>query len=418
MQNPKQLVLISTSFPDQNSLESNFLNPELPQLLQRFDKVHLLPCKSATSPPAQLPEGAILHTDLAKRLGFPAKHKLLQHVVSGLKARREFPCNTSEPAFPSYRGLANYANLGMARIVHQRLEEGIRNNTWPLEQTVFYSYWCKYSALGIAWTKQKHPELEAVARAHRGDLYANHAPYRLITRQAEILDGMNRVYPISDDGALYLKEHFPECSSKIEVARLGTSKPPRRTQPSTDGTIRLVSCSRASPVKRLNHIAKAMIQLASHGDRAVEWTHFGGGSELDAARAYIASNAPVNLQCTFKGNQSFEVIMDHYMHQPCDVFINASRSEGIPVSMMEAMSTGIPCVAPSVGGIPELLEDDSGGALVSPQATADELAQACLLICENAKVWENRSDLAYTKWATHYDAETNFRAFADSLAEL
>jgi glycosyltransferase involved in cell wall biosynthesis len=47
-----------------------------------------------------------------------------------------------------------------------------------------------------------------------------------------------------------------------------------------------------------------------------------------------------------------------------DVFVLASRSEGHPLALMEAMAAGLPCVGTDVGGVPELIEDQVTGVLV------------------------------------------------------
>jgi glycosyltransferase involved in cell wall biosynthesis len=49
-----------------------------------------------------------------------------------------------------------------------------------------------------------------------------------------------------------------------------------------------------------------------------------------------------------------------------DVFAMASFAEGIPVVLMEAMASGVPVVAPSIAGIPELVEDGRSGFIVPP----------------------------------------------------
>lgn len=63
-----------------------------------------------------------------------------------------------------------------------------------------------------------------------------------------------------------------------------------------------------------------------------------------------------------------------------DLFVFPSHSEGMPMAILEALAAGLPVVATSVGGIPELVADGANGFLVPPRdpaALAEALARLC-----------------------------------------
>ncbi len=73
----------------------------------------------------------------------------------------------------------------------------------------------------------------------------------------------------------------------------------------------------------------------------------------------------------FAGAVGQHEILPYY--QRADVFAMASFREGIPVVLMEAMACELPCVAPRITAIPELIEEGITG-LTCSAGRADELA--------------------------------------------
>ncbi len=68
--------------------------------------------------------------------------------------------------------------------------------------------------------------------------------------------------------------------------------------------------------------------------------------------------------------------------QLIDVFVLSSTSEGLPLSVIEAMASSKPVVATNVGGLPEIVVHDQTGYLVEPQ-NARALAEKLIFFLEN-----------------------------------
>jgi glycosyltransferase involved in cell wall biosynthesis len=161
------------------------------------------------------------------------------------------------------------------------------------------------------------------------------------------------------------------------------------------------------PVKRLNRIVEAL----RRADFPVLWTHIGSGP-LEGEIRGLAEQLPPNVRAEFLGRRENPEILAYYKNTPVSVFVNVSSSEGLPVSIMEACSFGIPVVATDVGGTHEIVFDGENGFLIpadfSPQTLLDALNKLRSMdqagyaaLCANArKVWEEK-----------FNAAENYREF-------
>ena len=106
-----------------------------------------------------------------------------------------------------------------------------------------------------------------------------------------------------------------------------------------------------------------------------------------------------------------ENVLKWFEENPADVFVNVSSSEGLPVSIMEAFSYGIPAIATAVGGMPEIVTEDCG-VLLKPDFGPEELA----IVLEEWDVSNTaRRDAALDKQRTEYSSIKNELKFAGEI---
>ena len=118
------------------------------------------------------------------------------------------------------------------------------------------------------------------------------------------------------------------------------------------------------------------------------------------------------------GNVPNVEVMRHYQHHPVDVFINTSSTEGgAPVAIQEAVSCGIPVIATAVGGNPELVSERNG-ILIRPDPTPMEIAEAIFAFLDGPEVAARKRRLSREVWMERYNADVNFRAFAERLKSI
>jgi glycosyltransferase involved in cell wall biosynthesis len=136
-----------------------------------------------------------------------------------------------------------------------------------------------------------------------------------------------------------------------------------------DGDLLMVSLARLEPQKDPEALLDAFARgLADRRDACLIMA--GEGSLLEACRRR-AAGLGIARRVLFAGLcQDVPELLS-----ACDLFASASKWEGSPVSILEAMAARLPVVATMVGGVPEVVENGVTGLLVKPEDT-DGLARA------------------------------------------
>lgn len=404
----KELVLITNRYPFYPGEE--FLKLELDFLCEKFRKVHIIPVNPADlSKKRELPPNALVHLvpDFQKKNSVSYKMNAL---MDG-QGRKWFLAENSRARKLGIKGLGKLVSW-TANAIHLRnyIQERIIKEDNP-SQFVIYSYWLSL-APGIALLKERYPDLYAISRGHGGDIYDyRHSPPYLPYKH-KVISHLDDLFIISKNGSDYLAEQAADRDRpKLSVARLGTLNPKGTSPVSSDGIFRIVSCSYIVPVKRLDLLAKS---LAGCKER-IHWTHIGGGpgqNELEQ----LAKDFPGNITYDFTGNMANDEIIPYYLKNPADLFINVSSSEGIPVSIMEAFSCGIPALATDVGGTGELV-NEFNGKLILRDFEIDELTK---LLDYQSRLPLGKRELlrkaAFQTWDEKYNAEKNYSKFAAKIS--
>lgn len=283
------------------------------------------------------------------------------------------------------------------------------------EHNVFYySYWCNDSALALAFLKTSNQEVKTISRLHRWDLYFEESNYNYLPFRKFICDDLDAVFSISQDGIDYIQETWKITNlSNIRLSRLGILNN-RKPICQIDDHFKLVSCSNLIPVKRIDLILESLKFLKS---RSWEWIVIGDGPQ----REYIEENIsflPRSSSIRMMGRIPNKDIYKLYEKEKPDLFINLSSSEGIPVSIMEAMSFGIPVIATDVGGTREIV-NNKNGILLEANPFPIEVAQKIddfISLNQNERKIKRRA--AFESWNDNYSAKTNYNEFIDQVFNL
>ena len=118
---------------------------------------------------------------------------------------------------------------------------------------------------------------------------------------------------------------------------------------------------------------------------------FGDGPQRGKLQTLIEKNG-VEENIALMGWQPQEVIMKQLSDS--DIFVMPSKKEGSPLAVFEALGFGLPVIASNVGGIPDVINEELYGILVTPQ-NPEELAKA--IIYATSKKWDRKKIIEYSK---------------------
>lgn len=451
----KELAIFTNTYPYGGG--ETFLEQEMPFVCREFVRVHIFPLYipggTKREKYREVPQNCIVHRPLLAYDHKDKKRMLLGGVLNTAPlgfAIKEF---FTRKVYCSRKRVwlwGNYLCILRSIIGNSKMMKEI---TGILEEcSCAYFYWGDKSALAIPFLKRrlqqgKMPQF--VVRFHGSDIYEEakgYLPFRVM-----LYGAVDYAVTISENGKEYIEKNYISQPGEIKVFRLGSSYhsdacpnlgapvPENTGAADSTGAYNILSCSNVIELKRVQLIAAAMLVLELDGELArtlakkginhICWTHIGDGPLLEPIKEFIMQNGipeendneTTPIAFNFIGALPHNKVLEYYQSHYTDLFLQVSRSEGIPVSIMEALSFGTPVIATNVGGVAELLPNGCGcGKLLPKELDARELAR-------EIKEWIVTSlempefDLALAarrQWEEKWDCRKNYTAFANFLKGL
>lgn len=173
---------------------------------------------------------------------------------------------------------------------------------------------------------------------------------------------------------------------------------------SVNTPVHILCVARLSPVKRIDLLLEALAILPQSHNAWV-CTIVGGGP-LEPSLKSLARERGLDHKVRFTGHVSDT---KQYVTQ-ADLCVLPSDQEGLPLSLAEAMSAGVPCIATDVGGTSEIVIHGKTGLLVKP-GSAEELASAIKRLLLSPEERRKMGEAA-CEWAHHnFDIDRQMAEF-------
>jgi glycosyltransferase involved in cell wall biosynthesis len=263
--------------------------------------------------------------------------------------------------------------------------------------------------VGCPWDSLRH-------HSWQGKLVA---PFAYYGTKKKVEDAEYVVYVTSE----FLQERYPtkgkwiacsdvaleESDDKILEARISKIKNKPKSEPIIVGTIGAVDIK----YKGQQNVIKALARLKEQGLHNFQYQLVGDGDQ--SYLRSVAQKFGVAEQVKFLGKMSHQEVFKWL--DSIDVYIQPSKTEGLPRSLIEAMSRGLPCFGSRAGGIPELLDDDY--LFSNTRTNADEIAELLEGLtkdCMEEQAWRNfMQSRSYEKRFLDAKRQRFFREFQQSV---
>ncbi|CEN94060.1 MAG: glycosyltransferase [Paeniclostridium sordellii] len=402
------IVLLTIGYPHPN--RDVFVENEIKYISENFENVYIIPViegklypkKNKFNKVKNMPDNVkILNIEYRYFDFFNIDNKLLKECMKDMFLNTKFNFRLILKKFRWYIH---------SKIVLKNINNLVEKETLVKKKTILYSFWFHFNSMAIACTEGEFAL--KVSRAHGYDLYEERGIQpckKFITKE------LDYIFPCSDLGKKYLIDKY-KYKEKFIKSYLGTSNKFNVDIVDNRGKcFNIVSCSSIISIKRLDKIIDALSIIESHN---IRWKHIGDGSLAKKIKEYAEKKLgnKKNIEFEFLGNIENNKVLEYYYKNEINLFINVSSTEGLPVSIMEAISFGIPVIATNVGGVREIIDSNKNGYLLNEEFKSSELSNMILKFIEmGSSKYVNMRNESFKKWSNEFNSEKNYEKYFHEL---
>lgn len=399
MSDQPTVYIITNSYPEQKVMFSTY---EFEFLLGNYNNFKILSFSSFKD--EKLKNKGVVHLSLIegiKEVFFPKK---IKKFTTHLKMFRYIKSST-------------LIELGK-NIYSYLLALSILRNFYITEKDLIFSYWLTRSST-IAFYLNKLINIRYVCQGHGSDIYI-YPPQNI----QNILKDAKQVITVANKNKQFLCEKYNIPEEKVKVFRLGVSNDfynevleNQNTKLNKESKVRFITIARYEDVKGIDLLLEAIDILVENNDitEGVKFIIYGDGKKYQYYRSYIKERELQNYISLNKWIDRNKLSLEL---NKADAYILPSRSEGLPVVLMEACSAALPIIATDVGSVSEIAIEGYN-AILCDKPNADAISKSIKRFLNLDEV--NKEKLSYNSselFKKDYSLEKNIKEKYDYISRI
>jgi glycosyltransferase involved in cell wall biosynthesis len=392
--------------------------------------VSLFPCWSETFIVREIATLIEAGADV-RVLSLKAAHEaLVQPDAERLLPRVRHPLPAGKAAIHRARALASHPGRlsAIAGRITRRLKSrprdlaksleavarGVEHLDWirAFDPDLIHAHWGTFPST-VAWALAGLLDKPFGFTCHAHDIFVNNHLLREKIEAARVAVTISR-YNVS-----WLEEQVTALArDRLKIIHCGVdlSTLPFRRDGRLEGDI--LSVGRLDPIKGFEVLVDALAVVSRRG-RRVRCRIVGCGPQEGALKRRIARHGlsdVLHLTGALPQEEVGKALYGASIFVLPSVVTASGDRDGIPVSLMEAMAAGTPCVSTRVSGIPELIEHEREG-LLAKAGDAAALASAIERLLDDAALRDRLAHAARTKIESEFDARIEGRKLLELFTQ-